>query len=96
MQHDDLFINNIMLHWKLDVSLKIRVCNRGCTSHTVRMLIYCGMRKPKRRRKFKKKGEVMALELFRDQSMRHQVSSKYYIKEVENFTVNKLAWQLCD
>lgn len=27
VQHNDLFINNIILHWELDISLMIGVCN---------------------------------------------------------------------
>jgi hypothetical protein len=33
VQHNDLSINNITLHWELDESLKIEVCNWGCTLH---------------------------------------------------------------
>ena len=34
VQHNDLTINNIVLHWESDGSLEIRLCNWGCGLHT--------------------------------------------------------------
>jgi hypothetical protein len=31
VQHNHLSINNIMLYWELNGSLKIEICNLGCT-----------------------------------------------------------------
>ena len=33
MQRDDISIDNIMLHWELDDSMNIGVCNWGCVTH---------------------------------------------------------------
>ena len=33
VQHNDLSLDNIMLHWETDGSLKIGVCNWGCAMH---------------------------------------------------------------
>lgn len=34
VQYDDLCIDNIMLHWESNGSVKIGVCDGGCASHT--------------------------------------------------------------
>lgn len=33
VQHNDHSIDNIMLHWESDGSMKIGVCDWGCISH---------------------------------------------------------------
>lgn len=34
VQHNDFSIDNIILHWELDGSMNIEVCNLGSTLHT--------------------------------------------------------------
>ena len=52
VQHNNLFINNIMLHWDLDKNLKIGVCDWECTSHMgedVKSLWHTDTKEPKKK-----------------------------------------------
>lgn len=94
MEHNDLFIDNIMLCWESDGILKIGVYDWGCTSHMGENVESLWHAKAEEAKENLKKRWWMALELFRVHSRRHQDPPKYYIKEVESFKVGKLA-QLC-
>lgn len=45
VQRNDLSIDNIMLHWELDDSMNIEVCNWGCVTHVGDMPNQFGIQK---------------------------------------------------
>jgi hypothetical protein len=65
VQHINFFIDNIMLHWELDGSLKIGVCYWRCTSHMGENVESLGHAETKKANKTLKKKWWVAPELFR-------------------------------
>ena len=94
VQHNDLSIDNIMLHWKSYIRVECKIKVVLCIN--VRMLNHFGMWNQSGNGKLEKWEWRVTPKLFRVHSKRHQVLLKYYTKEVESFMVRKLAKQLCN
>ena len=95
VQHNDLSIDNIMLHWETDGSLKIGVCDWGCATHSgeeVSSLWHAET--PEAKEELKNDKFWVARELFYIQNRKHQDKPPYYTKEAECYTVGKIARQL--
>lgn len=81
MQHNNILIDNVMLHWELDGRLKIGVYNWGCTSHmgeNVEILRHAETNDAKQN--LKREKIRMASKLFRDHTRRYQDSPRNYTK----------------
>ena len=97
MQQNDISIDNIMFLWESNRSPNIGMCNWGCALHmneNVESLWHVETEEAKDNLKNEKwwVGSMSS----RVQSRKHEYLSKYYSKEVESFTIDKLAWQLYD
>ena len=97
VQHNDLSIDNIMLHWESDGSLKIGVCDWGCATHSgEEVLSLWHAETVEAKEKLRREKFWVAPEMFYIQNRRHKDPDVYYTKEAECYAVGVLARQLCN
>ena len=88
VQHNDLSIDNIMLHWESDGSLKIGVCDWGCATHSGEdVLLLWHAKTAEAKEKLRREKFWEAPELFYIQNMRHKDPDVYYSAEAECYAV---------
>lgn len=82
VQYNDIFINNIMLHWESDVRLKIGMCNGGVTHKGENVQSLWHAESEETKGKLKEKFWV-APKLLYVYNRRHQHLDVPYTKEVD-------------
>lgn len=97
VQHNDLFIDNIILHWELDGSLKIGIYDWGCTLHmgeNVESLWHMEPMMPRNngRRNFRWLSSCLGSTIRDIKICLHIALRKLRVL----LSTNKLAWQLCN
>ena len=81
VQHNNILIDNIMLHWELDKRLKIGVYEWGCTSHMGENVEIKWHAETKDAKQNLEKEKIwVASKLFRDHNRRYQDPSRNYTK----------------
>ena len=97
VQHNDLSIDNVMLHWESDGGLKIGVCDWGCATHSgEEALSLWHSETAEAKEKLRRDKFWVAPELFYIQNRKHKDPDVYYTKEAECFAVGVIARQLCN
>lgn len=89
VQHNDIFIDKIMLHWESEGSLRIGVCDWGCTTYlgeNVQSLWHVENKGAKKKLK-EKKLWVAFLYVY---NMRHHDPYVHYQKEAQCYIVTWL------